>query len=88
MGLPVVITPNISDDSGIIEKYKIGSVMNEFTEKEYLRIVEEINQLLIHKEETDLHQKIKGIAEKYRGFQIAHRVYDDLYGKNGRAWKF
>ncbi len=88
MGLPVVITPNISDDSDIIEKYKIGSIMNEFTEKEYLRIAEEINELLIHKEETDLHQKIRGIAEKYRGFQIAHRVYEDLYGENGRAWKF
>lgn len=88
MGLPVVITPNISDDSDTIEKYKIGSIMNEFTEKEYLRIAEEINQLLIHKEETDLHQKIRGIAEKYRSFDIAHRVYDDLYGENGRAWKF
>ncbi|WP_338768211.1 hypothetical protein WAF17_07345 [Bernardetia sp. ABR2-2B] len=88
MGLPVVITPNISDDSDTIEKYKIGSIMNEFTEKEYLRIAEEINELLIHKEETDLHQKIRNIAEKYRGFQIAHRVYDNLYGENGRAWKF
>lgn len=88
MGLPVVITPHISDDSDTIEKYKIGSIMNEFTEKEYLRIAEEINELLIHKEETDLNQKIREIAEKYRSFDIAHRVYDDLYGENGRAWKF
>ncbi len=88
MGLPVVITPNISDDSDTIEKYKIGSIMNEFTETEYLRIAEDINKLLIHKEDTDLNQKIRGIAEKYRSFDIAHRVYDDLYGENGRAWKF
>ncbi|WP_291720388.1 glycosyltransferase [Bernardetia sp.] len=88
MGLPVVITPHISDDSDTIKKYQIGSIMNEFTEEEYLRIAKEINELLVHKEETNLHQKIRDIAEKYRGFQIAHRVYDELYGEKGRAWTF
>ena len=39
MGLPTVITKDISDDSDLIEKYQIGTVLKELTSQEYKKAV-------------------------------------------------
>jgi len=78
MGLPVVITKNISDDSTIIQKENIGYVLQELTTEEYCRACEKISELLIGNREA-LNQKIVAIAKKYRGLHIAENIYEKIY---------
>jgi len=77
MGLPIVISPNISDDSGIIENEKIGVVIN-FNEKAQMNeAILEIEQLL--KSGDLLKKKIVEVAEKYRSYKIANIIYGQIY---------
>jgi glycosyltransferase involved in cell wall biosynthesis len=76
MGLPVIITKNISDDSKIIQDNKIGYVLNDFSESEYLLALKTIEKLA----ETDsIRQKIRGIAIKQRDFENAKVIYHTIY---------
>ncbi len=80
MGLPVVISPDISDDSGIIEKEKIGVIVN-FTQKtEIARAVLEIKELLKFK--NSLREAIVHVAERYRSYAIAHSIYQKIYSSS------
>lgn len=79
LGLPVVITKDISDDSDIIKKYGIGSVLEELDEDNYLRAIKEIDVLLKNNTRMELYNKIRPIAEKYRNFDIAEKVYAAIY---------
>lgn len=80
LGLPVVITKDISDDSDIIKKYKIGSVLEELNDDAYLKAIKEIDELLKNNTRMELYNKIRPIAEKYRNFSIAEKVYKEIYG--------
>jgi len=79
MGLPVIITKNISDDSEIIEKENIGYVLKELNKKEYINAVTKIDDLL-KETNKELRFKIRNIAKKYRSFSIAENIYKDIYG--------
>lgn len=79
MGLPVVITHDISDDSGIIQSHNIGAVLQRFDGESLRDAIKKIDSLL--KEGPPLATRIRGIAVKYRSFQLAERVYDEIYGK-------
>lgn len=77
-GLPVVITKNISDDSDIIAQNEIGYVLNSLDSKEYKNAIAKIEQLMNgHAEMT--RQKIRSVAKKYRSFQIAEKIYKEIY---------
>jgi len=78
MGLPVVITANISDDSDIIQSNHIGSVLQGFSNEDYLNSIKQIDELLQQPKE-ELKHKIIQIAKKYRSFEIAEKVYSALY---------
>jgi len=78
MGLPVVITQGISDDSEIIEKEGIGYVLQELTNKEYLNACKEIDTL-VKKDKEKLRQKITSVANRYRNFTIAEYIYKEIY---------
>lgn len=78
MGLPVVITKNISDDSGIIEEEGIGYVLKSLTQSEYKNAVQRIAELL-QQDRYALQQKIRAVAERYRNFEIAAKIYHSLY---------
>lgn len=80
LGLPVVITKDISDDSDIIKKYGIGSVLEELDENNYFKAIKEIDVLLKNNTRMELYNKIRPIAEKYRNFDIAEKVYAAIYG--------
>ncbi|TAH18274.1 MAG: hypothetical protein EAZ08_11845 [Cytophagales bacterium] len=80
LGLPIVITRDISDDSEIVQKHGIGSVMNRFTADEYLRNVKEIDDLLKLYPLPDLYAKVRKVAEQYRSFAIAESIYHEIYG--------
>lgn len=76
MGLPVVITKNISDDSDIIEKESAGYVLQSLTIQEYRNACEKIEHLI---NDTNNIEKIKKIAFRYRNFEIAKKVYHSIY---------
>lgn len=78
LGLPIVITPNISDDSSIIEKEDIGAVIKNLNSTGYFQAIKKIDELLLqNREETQ--QKVRNIAIQYRSFEIAEKIYKKIY---------
>lgn len=79
MGLPVMISPNISDDSDIIRENKIG-VVADFRKKEELpEAVRQMDFLLKNNTRESLQKKIFEVAKKYRSFDIARKIYPMIY---------
>lgn len=79
MGLPVVITRDISVDSAIIEEQNIGYVLKELNGREYLKAVKVIDALL---QDQQLPEKIRTIAETQRNYSLAEKIYAAIYGQN------
>jgi glycosyltransferase involved in cell wall biosynthesis len=79
LGLPVVITANISDDSDIIEQNNIGAVWKSQTIGEYQAALVKIEQLL---KDPQAAARANSIAKKYRSFDIAENVYKEVYGSD------
>ena len=77
MGLPVVISPNISDDSAIIDREEIGVGMNFADKSEFSLALDRLENLLQIKNE--LKRKIRRIGEQYRSYSIAENVYRVIY---------
>ncbi len=80
MGLPVVITEGIADDSDIIEENRIGAVLRGFSASDYEKAILEIDSLLRRQSKAELQEKIRGIAVRMRGLDQAVGVYRALYG--------
>lgn len=81
LGLPVVITKNISDDSFIIKQNKIGAVLDDLSNEAYLKAVTEIDKILKKYSKKELFDKIRSVAIKYRSFNIAEKIYQEIYGE-------
>lgn len=81
MGLPVVITKDISTDSGLIQEQGIGYVLKALNREEYLQAVKAIDALL---HDTALPAKIRAIAETHRNYSLADGIYSAIYG--GRSF--
>jgi hypothetical protein len=79
LGMPVVSTPNISDDSDIIKEYNIGAVFNDLSHESYLEALKKIDYLITNFSRKELYKKIRPVSEKYRNFLIAERIYAELY---------
>jgi glycosyltransferase involved in cell wall biosynthesis len=78
LGLPVVITRDISDDSDLISLHKIGSVISDFSADEIKRSLIEINSIL-SQDKDELYARIRAIADRYRNFSIAEKIYAEIY---------
>ena len=76
MGLPVVITKNISTDSALIEQENIGYVLQEQSPEEYRKAVEKIDELL---GTEGLKEKIRKVAITTRSFTLAETIYAQIY---------
>jgi hypothetical protein len=79
IGLPVVITKNISDDSDIIEKHKGGAVLNGLNKEAYQEAVDTIDKFL-QENKYELRMRIRNLAETYRNYEIARVEYNKIYG--------
>lgn len=77
MGLPVVISPRISDDSEIIEKENTGVVVDFSDGAALLRSIGKLEALISDK--VALKQKIRQIAIRYRSFELAKKIYKEIY---------
>ncbi len=80
LGLPVVITPNISDDSEIIKRENIGAILSPLEREGYRKAIQQIDTLLQSSSQEGLANKIRNIAKKFRSFRIAHSTYKKVYG--------
>lgn len=80
LGLPVVITPNISDDSNIIARHGIGAVLNGLDDEHYLQAVKEIDRLMEAGDTRAIYERIRPIAENYRDLGRARSIYKQIYG--------
>jgi len=79
MGLPVVISPDISDDSDIILQNEIGVVTNLKQIETMGGAIRQMDQLLKNNSREILQEKIFGIAKRYRSFDIARKIYPLIY---------
>lgn len=84
LGLPVVITPDISDDSRIIAENGIGAVLEGLGDQYYRKAVRTMDDLLKKEDMHTLYQRIRPVAVKYRNFEVARAVYNEVYG-HGKA---
>lgn len=82
-GLPVMITKDISDDSEIIAEKGIGVVVNPLNRTGFSRAVEEMDALLKEYDRIGWYGRIRTVAEQYRHYGIAERVYGTIYGNVG-----
>lgn len=80
MGLPVVIPPNISDDSDIIKEHRIGAIIEKFSPEAYLKAIREIDSILQSCSQRELIERVRAVAVKYRNFADAEEIYRKLYG--------
>ena len=77
MGLPVLISPGISDDSEIIEKENIGVVVDFSDHNAMIKAISSLEKLL--KEKVTVKAKIRQTAIRYRSFEIAEKIYKEIY---------
>jgi len=79
LGLPVVTTPNISDDSEIIVAKGAGCVIRTFDKPGYDQAVLAIREIL-KRDRTQIYADVRTLAEVYRDFAIAEKIYAAIYG--------
>ena len=79
MGLPIVITPNISEDSGIVKNNNVGAILNGFNKEDYNKAIKEIDFIISGKNRREVYAMIRPLVEKYRNFSIAEKVYAAIY---------
>ena len=81
LGLPVVITKNISEDSEIIAYSHTGVVLDNLSIPEMEKAVKEMDNLLDKNKNGKLSEEIYQLAVQHRNFTIAENVYGKIYGE-------
>lgn len=80
LGLPVVITPRISDDSDLIAQHNAG-VIWDHTQPPGPAV--EALATLLAEPASDRRSRIRQLAEAQRSFSIAAAIYQQVYGGDG-----
>jgi glycosyltransferase involved in cell wall biosynthesis len=78
LGLPVVITRDISIDSDIIEQLDIGYVLKSLDRSEYNKAIEKMDEIL-QRDRDELRNKIRKVAVERRSYEIAENIYEKIY---------
>lgn len=84
-GLPVVITADIGDYSGLIQRHRLGVVIYSHDNKDYVSAVESLRGLWL--EGDNLRMRCRRAAEEYLslisvGISQYSRIYDELLHSN------
>lgn len=79
MGLPVIITPGISEDSDLIGRLGIGAVLGGLSKPHYAVAIRAIDALLTGGDRARLAESIRAVASERRGYALADAVYRTLY---------
>ncbi len=80
LGLPVIITAGIAEDSCLIENNNIGYVLKDFNNNEYQNAIQKLELLM--SDQPALKDKIWNMAKRVRSFKIAEDIYNNIYGKS------
>ena len=80
LGLPVMITKDISDDSDIIRDHQIGAVVRNLDTVGYRDAVLKIEAILMQ-DRGQYSPKIRSIAERYRNYALAREIYGEIEAK-------
>lgn len=80
MGLPVVIPPDISDDSDIISREKIGVVLADVSKASFAAALGTLEAMGLSQPSADERRRIRGVAIRERSFERSAAVYRQLYG--------
>ena len=76
-GLPVVINSKIGDTQDIIQKNKIGVVINDFSVEEYDRKVKELLYLI--EKDRGLRRRCRDVAKQYFSLNYGIESYLEVY---------
>ena len=76
-GLPVVINSKIGDTQEIIQRNKIGVVINDFSIEEYGRTVKELLYLI--EEDSGLRRRCRDVAKQYFSLNYGIESYLEVY---------
>ena len=79
MGLPVVITKNISEDSEIVKENNTGAIIESMDTAGYVSAIKKMDALLTTENKIAFRNKIREIAIRRRNFSIAKEIYKDIY---------
>ena len=82
-GIPVVINAGIGDCDEIVLKERVGVVINEFSQKEYERAIQELKVFL--SEGDELRQRCRRVAGKYFSLEMGIERYWDIYKRISKA---
>lgn len=80
MGLPVIITPGISEDSDLIERLGVGVVLGGLSQSHFAAAIQKIDGLLSGPDREGLGRAIRALASERRSYGVADAVYKALYG--------
>jgi hypothetical protein len=76
MGLPIILLPDISDDSDIVLEEKAGVILQNLSYAAMLNAHRETKILLAEKNLTG---RIRSVAAQYRNYDIAEKAYQIIY---------
>ncbi|MFN0030772.1 MAG: hypothetical protein ACKVOR_01285 [Flavobacteriales bacterium] len=77
MGLPVILPPDISEDSEIAVNEKIGVLWNPH-ESDHDLLFQQLTTLM---SDGQLKQRCRQAAMTYRNFELAHKAYREVYNQ-------
>ncbi|MEP7272580.1 MAG: glycosyltransferase family 4 protein [Acidobacteriota bacterium] len=76
MGLPVITTPNVSDIDEIVERERVGVIVQGHSDEDYARAVTELTPLLA---DPELAQRCRRAAEEHYSLESACSRQYELY---------
>ena len=80
MGLPVVITKDISEDSALISETNLGVVIENYDDEGLKSAALKIKEMLAT--EADYTQKIRSLAIRFRNIESQKSIYELIYSND------
>lgn len=76
-GVPVVINSGIGDCDQIVQKERVGLVIEEYTKEAYEKAIQSLQELL--KEGSRLRERCRNVAEMYFSLEMGGQKYWEIY---------
>jgi glycosyltransferase involved in cell wall biosynthesis len=80
MGLPILLLPEISEDSEIVTRENVGLIIKDLTDESFYQVFQELKRRLLQQPFDSKH--IIEVAKKYRSKSIAEEAYRAIYSEN------
>ncbi len=81
MGIPLICNNGVGDTDGVVRKEKVGLVVNDFSDNDYLNVAKQFNSLLSYDKEH-----LRNVAQEHfsleEGVVSYAKVYSSLLSEN------